>query len=485
MSFWETSVASQLYRPAPANFRLPRFTDSDGRLTTRQAEGIPFISWPDGSWCLPANLYMQELYRRGLSTRQRGGTLATYAAGLSHLLRFCWELKRDPRELTDDDFAKFVAKLITEPCKRNPGQNVRGANRVIDIGRVSLDFLNSYARHLGDDSIVGPNGRVRCEMKTARIRVRRRNSSLGNIERSYWHHAAFPARDPLRKRLPISNASIALLRKAAVDCSSSRHQRKRRLVMIKLLEMTGGRRGEVARLTVKAVREAAQMDQPMLRMPTLKTRRNSERLVPVHAHDLRLILEYIDLNRARVVRETMGAANDRGYVLISELTGEEIDVETVTREIAILASAAGLKGKACAHMFRHRFITKVFVALIEAHRYSNADEFRRALLDGEAIKRKVVEWTGHRSIASLEPYIHLAFDEYAKVGSTYSRMATHTAIDSFAATVEQTIMELQSKSKHRERAAEIVAGFAVKLADFKRELLGLDQVSDEAELGAA
>lgn len=132
-------MAKKLYMLAPTSFRLPLFTEANSQLKTRKADGIPFVHWPDGSWCLPANLYMQELYRRGLSTKNGGGTLATYAAGLTHLIRFCWSTRTDPRELSNDDFARFIKHLSDELCPRHPGQKARSANRVIDIGRVCLD----------------------------------------------------------------------------------------------------------------------------------------------------------------------------------------------------------------------------------------------------------------------------------------------------------------------------------------------------------
>ena len=223
----------------------------------------------------------------------------------------------------------------------------------------------------------------------------------------------------------------------------------------------------------------------MLRLPTLKKRKDEDRLVPVHSHDLQLLLEYIDVNRSRVIREKLGKSKDHGIVLIGETSGQPLDVETITREISTLAKQAGLTGKACAHMFRHRFITKIFVSLIESHRLTNADEFRRFLLDGEAIKRKVMEWTGHGNIASLEPYIHLAFDEFANIKKTYSRMNTHMAIDSFVSTIEQTLLEIKSAGSHREQAVAILATFSSQLADLKRELLGLDRMAEEADLEAA
>jgi hypothetical protein len=93
-------------------------------------------------------------------------------------------------------------------------------------------------------------------------------------------------------------------------------------------------------------------------------------------------------------------------------------------------------------MFRHRFITKLFVALIEQHEYENGDDFRRALLDGETLKRKVQEYTGHTSISSLEPYIHLAFEEVARFGSTLDLIKAKLAVESLQSNLKDVAIEL-------------------------------------------
>tara|TARA_A100000171_G_C2081672_1_gene120019 strand:- start:364 stop:789 length:426 start_codon:yes stop_codon:yes gene_type:complete len=108
----------------------------------------------------------------------------------------------------------------------------------------------------------------------------------------------------------------------------------------------------------------------------------------------------------------------------------------------LLAKAAKIQEQACAHMFRHRFITKLFVALIEQHEYENGDDFRRALLDGETLKRKVQEYTGHTSISSLEPYIHLAFEEAAKFGTTLDLIKAKLAVESLQSNLKDVVLEL-------------------------------------------
>lgn len=87
-------------------------------------------------------------------------------------------------------------------------------------------------------------------------------------------------------------------------------------------------------------------------------------------------------------------------------------------------------------------LTKLFVALIEQHEYENGDDFRRALLDGETLKRKVQEYTGHTSISSLEPYIHLAFEEAAKFGTTLDLIKAKLAVESLQSNLKDVVLEL-------------------------------------------
>ena len=68
----------QLYTVTTQDYRLPIAMDVRGKAVTVQADNIPMLSWPDNRWCLEANLYMLELYERGLSRRNGGGTLTVY-----------------------------------------------------------------------------------------------------------------------------------------------------------------------------------------------------------------------------------------------------------------------------------------------------------------------------------------------------------------------------------------------------------------------
>ncbi len=77
----------------------------------------------------------------------------------------------------------------------------------------------------------------------------------------------------------------------------------------------------------------------------------------------------------------------------------------------------------------------------------NPDHFRKALLDGESLKRKVAEWTGHTSLDSLERYIQLAFDEVANFKATYDITRIQMALDSFAGILDA---ELEAIHAHEQ-----------------------------------
>lgn len=470
---------AKLYRLTPDNYELPSYMDGRGRLHTTRANDVPFMRWPDGSWCLPGSLYMLDLFRRGLSRRNDGGTLLTYATNISHLLRYCWDRRVDPIDLSDDQFTEFIKGLIRERRAQKPEVLARDANSVIAIGRSCLDFLTSVGRHACDDGFIGPQGRIQCEQREFQRRVQRAGRRDSVIKRKYWCHRAFPTPDPKRRRMPISGALIVRLRAAVEPTSKTNHQRKRRYTMIKLLEIAGGgRRAELAILTVNSVRAAAGMDEPMLRIATLKKRRDEDRLVPIHPHDVKALLDYIDVNRARIIRRTIGEANDHGILLVNGRTGMPLKAGTITKELRALAVHAGISERVCPHMFRHRFITKLFVALIEAHNYQNPDEFRKALLDGHSLKEKVREWIGSASVESLEPYIHLAFDEITDFRKTYNLMSTRLTVDSFSATVDQVIAELANATQNGESPSLIVDRFVDQLQAFRQQLESIGAASE-------
>lgn len=417
----------KLYRLADKSFGIFSHVDWDGRVVTVPAGRTPMLRWPDGRWCTLANLFIQELAQQGLSRRDRGGTLLTYATQLSHLIRFCFANSVDFIDLTDSQFTLFM-RTLQGPFSSCRNGATRDNRSIASIGRISLSFLARVGEFHGTEDFIGNEGRIRASRQE---RGQGRSSTSKAFQPRSWSHRALPIPSAERKRAPVSSDVIAKLRDAVLRTSSTTYLRRRRYMMLMLLEITGARRSEVASLTVASVRAAAMMSAPMLRMTTAKTGGNIERsrFVPISRVDIGILEEFIEKNRKGAIRRSCGAGMDDGYLLVSETTGMGLRPNTITQEVAALATASGLNVRVGPHMFRHRHITKLFLALIEQHQFENPDDFRRALIDVETLKREVQQWTGHSNIHSLDCYIHLAFDEMSSFRKSVGTVLASRAID--------------------------------------------------------
>ncbi|MEN5100313.1 site-specific integrase [Stenotrophomonas sp. TWI809] len=389
----------QMYRLS-STLQLPHYIDAGGKLYVIAANDVPMFQWPDGSWCHEANRFIRELMERRLSRVNRGGSLATFAAHISHLLRYVWTRKILLSSITDSEFTTFIDGLLEQDSRRS-------SKMVVEIGRTCLQLIRSVGAHAGDMNTVSETGRIRIYLKRVRSGRNSARTGVGGL-----NHASFPRPEPRRRRMPTTRAAIDSLIAASESLSTTPHQRMRRLAMLRLMEITGARRGELASLTTEAVKSALAMERPMLRLITLKTRSPTppSRLIPVSRRDIEFINTYIDIYRSRVIAKHL-RSKDHGYVLVNGRDGRPLQSGTLTQEVAKLASQANLRESVSPHLFRHRFITRLFVALIEQHEMETEDQFRRALLEGETLRFKVSQWTGHRDLGSLDHYIHLAFDE--------------------------------------------------------------------------
>lgn len=426
---------------------MPSYIDMQHKVATIDASDIPMLTWPDGTWCFPANVYILKLYQSGHSRKNKGGTLLTYATNISHLLRYAFNNKIELVDLTDNQFSLFIRTLQGEKRASKPTVFARNANTVIAIGRNCLDFLATIGNLYQNENFIGPKGQIRAEKREYAIRGVGRRNTASKYAQHCWYHRAFPTTDPKIKRYPISGENVEKIRNVIQSSSKTLYQRKRRYVMLKLLEITGARRYEIASLTCSSVIEASSMAAPLLKLMTVKKRTGKVeyRYIPIARHDLAELIEFILVNRKRIIRLTCGSHSDDDRLLISETTGHGLRPNTITQEIAFLVKEAGIQEKACAHMFRHRFITKIFVALIKQHEFENTDSFRRALLDTETLKQKVLEWTGHSNLASLDVYIDLAFDEVANFSATFSTVNTKRITESLKTSIKQLQADLSDE----------------------------------------
>lgn len=448
MAHARSAVRHKLDKLTTANFELVHYVDPMGRPHALEAGAIPTITWPDGRWCYPANVYMLELARSGKSRRNRGGTLHTYATELSHLIWFCFNNGTDFIDLTDNQFRLFVNGLIAERSPRAPLAPVREPKTVRAIAHVCLDFLATVGRLYGLSAFIGPTGNIRAERVASRGRGNR-GASTRQMSATTWSHHALPTPSPERTRQPISGATISAMREAAVSLNSDAYLKKRRLLLLRLLEITGGRRAEIAELSVSSVEAASTASRPMLELITVKGgphRAGRTRFVPISQHDAQLLQEFAKFYRRPLVTKIRGKGNDDGCLLVSATTGQGLRANTITQEIALLRSTANIETQACAHMFRHRYITKMFVALLEQYQAQNIDDFRKVLYSEEELLHKVREWTGHVSLSSLERYLHLAVDEFTASSKIVDAAQAQLALGSFQTTLAELRHEIRDPS---------------------------------------
>lgn len=474
------SWRKSLYKKVRESFQLPSYVDQRGNLVLKRAARIPMVHWPDGRQCVEANLFLLGLYKKGRSIRSEGGTLTTYASQITHLIRYCAANNIHLEELTDAHFTMFINGLRAERHGSSPQQLARNNTTVISIGKVCLDFLLSVGNlHLRGE-FISPTGQISAHKEVYLKQTGISRSGQPRIKRiEYWTHSSFGTPEPEVVRDPISTEAIRALRKAIFTCGSGKFLVRRRQVMLKLFEILGGRRTEVSLVTVASVEAAASMKRPMLELQSLKQGGNSskKRMVPISLHDAKYLLSYVRFSRSVVISRTCGKELDDGFMLISEETGKRLMPNTLTQEMSAIRKAAGISEKACLHMFRHRFITKVFVALIEEHRYQNVDHFRQALIDDDALKRKLMEWTGHRDPASLTRYIHLAFKEVAAFKKTYSVVLARQFIASSLVTLDEIRTELDREG-YKEGVVEKLQAL---MSDLLSDLDVLQADADDAD----
>ncbi|MHA6232992.1 tyrosine-type recombinase/integrase [Pseudomonas fluorescens group sp. PF-69] len=421
---------------------------SVGRTSLRDATNIPFLNWPNGSPCIIGNLYMLSLFnrkgrgnRRGLSrSGQDGGTMGDYAAKLSQLLRRCYHDQIDPIMLSDGDFTDYIDELRKETSPKKPGVKKRTETSISNIGRVWLDFL-SFVGHLhGYKDFVAPEGRIRAFEKTYNVID---NFGL-KTRRTYLVHHSFGPPSRKKRRDPITAEQIALLKDTARNANSSLFVAARRSLLVDLLNDTGARRSEIEQITIDDIKAAKKLEtNPTLKLTTLKQGVVSYRQVPILPTLLHYLDNFIERQRRHVMKKVYKGGKDHRYFFIAESTGRPLTSKTLYNEIAKLKVLSGIKTPIFPHMFRHRFITQLFLDLILTHRVTNEDEFRRNILNTETFKIEVTQWTGHLNANSINDYLHLALAASASYAETVNFVHMKRAMDAYFAREAELTRRLQ------------------------------------------
>jgi site-specific recombinase XerD len=400
------------------------------KVQLKDKEKFPFIIYPNGSPCHIANLYLLELEDKNRSIH----SIKQYASNLNYLINFCFIKKIDFLKLNEDLFTDFAYELRKEPDGQNPLKRLRNSNTLNSIIRTNLDFLNFVGKFHDRPNFIFDNIGAKTSSKNIK------NGQV-SVEMHGWEHKSLEVSGPKKTRSPIGKEIIDKLYEAVVEKSSSQFIQQRRIVMLRLLEATGARAGEISLIKVNDIMEAFN-NECFMRMTTLKRKNDTSRLVQIDLADLNLVKNYINLYRKKVIKNTIGLVNDHGYLFVNENNGEKAFDTVISNDVNVLKNIAGIQEQTCAHMFRHRFITKQFVNLIKQYNYENQDQFRKALLDTNTLKQKIQQMTGHQNLNSLDVYIDLAFNEIFSTKIVLNKVAVANAYESFDSQLRVLTMEL-------------------------------------------
>lgn len=400
------------------------------KIHLKSKDKFPFIAYPNGKPCHIANMYLLELEDKNRSIH----SIKQYASNVSYLVNFCFKKKLDFLKLTEGIFFDFAYGLRSETDSQNPLKRLRNPTTLNNIIRTNLDFLNFIGNFNDKPNFIFDN----IGAKTSSKNIKKGDVS---VEMHGWEHKSLEVPAIKKTRNPIGKEVIDKLYEAVVEKSSSQFIQQRRIIMLRLLEATGARAGEIALIKVNDVLESFNND-GFMRMTTLKRKQETSRLVQMDFNDLNLIKNYINLYRKKVIRNTIGLSNDHGYLFINENSGEKAFDTVISNDVNVLKNVANIQEQTCAHMFRHRFITKQFVNLIKQYNYENQDQFRKALLDTNTLKQKIQQMTGHQNLNSLDVYIDLAFNEIFNTTVVLDKLAVANAYESFDSQLKLLTMEL-------------------------------------------
>ena len=377
---------------------------------------IPFISWPDGSPCIPANAYMIKLRlqsgRRGAGpsrTGSKGGTFGQYAGEISHLIRFCFYNKINFTELCDDDFCQFIDGLRKETKINKPAQLRRNERTINSIGKRCLDFLIQVGEINGLPKLVAPNGNISTTTVNA---VHYRNGKA--YKRTSIHHRSLRTASAKKTRRPIAEATIERLRNAIDEFSTSDFLCNRRHLMISLFEEMGARRAEIQSITIDQIIAASKVKKPIITINTLKQGRTGiTRELELSAPLIDELLNYIRGDRRAIVKRCR-IIPDHGFLFITERGGRPLGIDTITTEFSKIRHAAGIEEQACAHLFRHAFCTNIVTRLISETQALSPDSFRQTMMTNKMLAEHAMAKSGHSSLESLLDYVDSAFRAKSK-----------------------------------------------------------------------
>lgn len=405
------------------------------------------VLWPNGVPCSLAEAYLFHQYDEGATVRDvDGGSLRATASKLSHLIRYCWDIQRDFWDLDDELFYQFIKQIAEQKRLSAPSKPCRDGNTVRAISGTSVDFLKWLQDELRfRTDLVGSGAGYRIKLRQAD----KRPEEMHSRSNAYVYHR-LPPRDTHEPKPPMPSSYRNRLWEAVSSLTEvqrvppawvstprdrdliSEFLKSRRELELYLLEATGARPGELARLSV--LDNANCYKTKTLKIPTLKRRRVIDRVIPLQpdvAMRLELFIHGLRTLLLDRIHQATGERLGEDKVFVG-IFGRPMHERTMTTEFARITYIAGLSDvRSCMSMFRHRFITKQVAIHLSVY-LSESGKARSLMTESDyrTILKKVAVITGHGDECSLLHYIDLAWEELGVFGRVDAARDIEGVVDS-------------------------------------------------------
>jgi len=460
-------MSTQLFHVLPT-MTLPHsgVRHRDGTHVTSQIiPALPFMYWPSNKPCEPVNMYFLDI-----AHEVTGNSLRSYAAELSHLVRYCGDKNVRFDSLTDAHIHELSKQLREEKSRHIPLERARNDNTVRAILSRVIRFLVWYQQKftlLLRSPLIGEQN-VSPQITIKRIKNDRSRSKNTRME-YYYTHSAMPTSESREPKRPIALPVIEDIQRC-INRQSIRGERSARFVqryqknpsllagqleyvrarrhfMVWMMMHTGLRPSELVEMSVKEHHNI--LTTRTLKIPTKKRRKITapKRSFPILLNAATVVHRYL-IARTKYCEmlDSSGEESSPCDAFFLTLNGEPIKKASLEKDFERLADEAGYKDvQACMSMFRHRFITYEVTAHIKEF-IDKSGKSRQMMtdIDYESILKRVAAKTGHGSVQSLWHYIDLAWEELGVWSSVDKAIARLHAADQLFADLLALLHETEN-----------------------------------------
>ncbi|SHN43017.1 Site-specific recombinase XerD [Duganella sacchari] len=446
---------------------LPSHLNPHTKTITKDIKTLLAFLWPDGSPCVPIELFLLEKSYEVTVRSYDGGSLKVWASHLSHLARYCFNNSIQFQDLDDNSFKNFAIYHLGNQEISKFGFPSRSNNTNRAVIRSCISFLQWLQTTLFIDRVIVGSRELSPQIRL----IKKEKRGRGLEKKTILEYPYAPSPDTPEPKGPMPGTIRNKLWDIALESRNHTFRecylQARREQILSLLEATGCRPGELAMMAIDENPQPVKMGAVFLRTEKRRRKIDPLRRIPVSLEVCITLERYLMVERADLIAELKfdgHTPNDR-YVFLTADKGLPISPSAMNKDFTRMVKRAGITQRACMSMFRHRFIT-IQVALhlqdyLASHNVTTTNQI--LILDKISILTRVAAITGHSNPESLLPYIDLAWEylgafrpidgarelvsllnESAGYIRTLGKAAGKTAHMTKTAIVESTVNELRA-----------------------------------------